>query len=109
MAISNFVSSTLSFDGVVSAVLSDEMGQMSTSESSSGADLTIKGKQKVRGMSSRNHGKQQECKSMGKMECWHCGKKRHLNKRLLISKWRWRRRIRGTCSWCCVTRCLDIF
>jgi hypothetical protein len=86
MAIINsvFGSNTLKFDDVVGFILSDEMRWKITSETSSnGLTMENRGIQKDRGkrLGNRVNSRKGRSKSiLGKIECWNCGKKGHLNK-----------------------------
>jgi hypothetical protein len=86
MAVSNSVSgsNTLKFDDVVGVILSEEMRQKSTGETSGNAlNMENRGRQKDRGKGSGNHGNSRKGRSksrLGKIECWNCGKKGHLKK-----------------------------
>eukprot|EP00253_Pinus_taeda_P006358 PITA_06358 len=85
MAISNSVSisSTLKFDDVVGAILSEEMRRKSSGETSGNA-LTVetRGRKMERGKSSGYHNKSRKgrSKSRSGIVCWKCGKKGHLKK-----------------------------
>jgi hypothetical protein len=86
MVVSNFVagSNTLKFYDVVGVILSEEMQQKITCETS-GNSLTVekRGRQNDRGKGSRNHGNSRKGRSksrLGKIECWNFGKKGHLKK-----------------------------
>jgi hypothetical protein len=82
----NFFSSlnTLKIDIVVGVILSEEMRQKNTGETSSNAfNMENRGRQKDRGKGSRNRDNSRKGRSkskLGKIECWNCGKKGHLNK-----------------------------
>jgi hypothetical protein len=86
MVVSNFVSSsnTLKFDDVVGVIISKEMRWKSTGETSSNAsNMENRGRQKDRIKGSGNHENYNKGRSkskLGKIECWDCGKKGHLNK-----------------------------
>jgi hypothetical protein len=86
MVVSNSVSSsnTLKFDDVVGVILSEEMRQKSTGETSSNAlNMENRGRQKDRGKGSGNRGNSTKGKSksrLGKIECWNFGKKWHMKK-----------------------------
>ena len=85
MAVSNFVfgSSTLKFDGVIGVVLSEEMRQKSTGQTSRNAlTAEARGRQRERGKSPRHHWKSRKgrSKSRARVECWNCGKKGHFKK-----------------------------
>jgi hypothetical protein len=92
MVVSNSVcsSNTLKFDDVVGVILSEEMRRKSTGETSGNAlNMENKGRQKDRGKGSGNCGNSRKGKSksrLGKIECWNCGKKGHLKKKLQSSK-----------------------
>eukprot|EP00253_Pinus_taeda_P033261 PITA_33261 len=85
MAISNsvFGSSTLKFDDVVSAILSEER-QWKFSGETSGNDLSAKsrGRKMERGKSPgyRTKSRKSKSKSRSGIVCWKCGKKAHLKK-----------------------------
>ena len=85
MAISNsvFGSSTLRFDDVVGAILSEEMRRKSSGETL-GNDLSAesRGRRMERGKSSGYHSKSRKgrSKSRSGIVCWNCGKKGHLKK-----------------------------
>ena len=85
MAISNFVSgsSTLKFDDVIGAILSEEMQRKSSAETSGNA-LTVetRGRKMERGKSPGYHSKSRKgrSKSRSGIVCWKCGKKGHLKK-----------------------------
>jgi hypothetical protein len=92
MVVSNSVSgsNTLKFDDVVGVILSEEMRWKSTGDTSSNA-LTVenKGRKRERGKSPRNYGKSRKGISkskLGKIKCWNCGKKGHLNKNCIAPK-----------------------
>ena len=86
MAITNsiFVSNTLKFDDVVGVILSEEMRWKSTGETSGNAlNMENRGRKKDRGKGLGNHKNSRKGRSksrLGKIECWNCGKKGHLNK-----------------------------
>ena len=85
MAISNSVSgsSTLKFDDVVGAILSEEMRQKSSGETSGNAlSAESRGRRMERGKSSgyRNKSRKGRSKSRSGIVCWKCGKKGHLKK-----------------------------
>ena len=86
MAVSNSISSsnTLKFDDVIGVILSEEMRQKRTCETSGNAlNMENRGRQKDRGKGSGNHGNSRKGRSksrLGKIECWNCGKKGHLKK-----------------------------
>jgi len=85
MTISNFVSrsSTLKFDDVVDAILSEEMRQKSSSETSGNAlSVESRGRKMERGKSSGYQSKSRKGKSKSRsaIVCWKCGKKGHLKK-----------------------------
>ena len=96
MAIGNHVfgSSTLKFDDVVGAILSKEMQQKSSSETS-GNSLSVetRGRKMERGKSSRYHSKSRKgrSKSRSGIVCWKCEKKGHLKEKLQISEGKRRR------------------
>jgi len=85
MPISNsiFGSSTLKFDDVVDAILSEEMRRKSSCETS-GNDFTAKtrGRKMVIGKSPRYHSKLRKprSKSRSRIVCWKCRKKVHVKK-----------------------------
>ena len=92
MVVSNSVpsSKTLKFDDVVGVILSEEMQRKSTGETS-GNPLTMenRGRQNERGRILGNHDKSKKGRSKSrfkKIECWNCGKKRHLKKDYRASK-----------------------
>jgi hypothetical protein len=84
MAVSNSVSSSnnLKFDDVVGVILSEEMRQKSTGETSGNAlNMENRGRQNDRGKGPGNHDNYRKGRSksrLGKIECWNCGKKGHL-------------------------------
>eukprot|EP00253_Pinus_taeda_P024944 PITA_24944 len=85
MAISNSVSgsSTLKFDDVVSAILSEEMRWKSSGETSRNAlSAESRGRKMERGKSSRYPSKSGKGRSKFRsgIVCWKCGKKGHLKK-----------------------------
>ena len=85
MAISNSVSrsSTLKFDDVVGAILSEEMRRKSSGERSGYAlSAESRGRRMEMEKSSRYHSKLGRDKSMSRsgIVCWKCGKKGHLKK-----------------------------
>ena len=85
MAISNSVSgsSTLKFDDVVGAILSEEMRRKSSSETSGNALTAESRRRKMeRGKSSgyRSKSRKGRSKSRSGIVCWKCGKKGHLKK-----------------------------
>ena len=85
MAISNSVSgsSTLKFDDVVGAILSEEMRQKSSGETSGNAlSAESRGRRMERGKSSgyRSKSRKGRSKSRSGIVCWNCGKKGHLKK-----------------------------
>ena len=85
MAISNFPSgsSTLKFDDVVGAILSEEMLRKSFGETSGNAlSAESRGRRMERGKSSGYHSKSRKGRSKSRswIVCWKCGKKGHLNK-----------------------------
>jgi hypothetical protein len=77
-------SNTLKFDDVVGVILSEEMQQKITSDTSGNAlNMENRGRQKDRGQDSGNHGNSRKGRSksrLGKIECWNCGTKGHLKK-----------------------------
>jgi len=80
MAISNFVSgsSTLKFDDVVGAILSEEMRWKSSSETSSNAlTAETRGRKMERGKSPRYHRESRKDRSKSRLRivCWKCRKK----------------------------------
>jgi hypothetical protein len=85
-SVSNFVSSsnTLKFYDFVGVILSEEMRQKITGETSSNAlNMEVRGRQKDRGKVSGIHENSRKGISksrLGKIECWDCGKKGHLKK-----------------------------
>jgi len=85
MAISNSISrsSTLKFDDVVGAIVSEEMGQKSSGETSGNA-LTAETRERKmeRGKSPGYYSKSRKgrSKSRSGIVCWKCGKKGHLKK-----------------------------
>eukprot|EP00253_Pinus_taeda_P004495 PITA_04495 len=85
MAISNSVSgsSTLKFDDVVSAILSEEMRRKSSGETSGNAlSAESRGRKMERGKSSgyRSKSRKGRSKSRSGIMCWKCGKKGNLKK-----------------------------
>ena len=85
MAISNSVSgsSTLKFDDVVGAILSEEMRWKSSGETSGNAlSAESRGRRMERGKSSgyRSKSRKGRSKSRSGIVCWKCGKKGHLKK-----------------------------
>ena len=85
MAISNSVSgsSTLKFDDVVGAILSEEMRRKSSGKTSGNAlSAESRGRRMERGKSSRYCSKSKKGRSKSKsgIVCWKCRKKRHLKK-----------------------------
>eukprot|EP00253_Pinus_taeda_P027378 PITA_27378 len=85
MAISNSVSrsSTLKFDDVVGAILSEEMRQKSSGKTSGNALTTeTRGRKTERGKSPGYHSNSRKgrSKSISGIVCWKCGKKGHLKK-----------------------------
>eukprot|EP00253_Pinus_taeda_P007075 PITA_07075 len=85
MAISNFVygSSTLKFDDVVGAILSEEMRRKNSGETSSNSlSAESRGRKMERGKSLGYHSKSRKgkSKSRSRIVCWKCGKKGHLKK-----------------------------
>ena len=85
MAISNSVSgsSTLKFDDVVGAILSEEMRRKSSGETSGNALTVEGGERKIeRGKSPGYHSKSRKgrSKSILGIVCWKCRKKGHLKK-----------------------------
>eukprot|EP00253_Pinus_taeda_P011282 PITA_11282 len=85
MAISNSVSgsSTLKFDDVVSAILSEEMQWKSSDETSGNAlSAESRGRKMERGKSSGYRSKSRKgiSKSRSGIVCWKCKKKGHLKK-----------------------------
>eukprot|EP00253_Pinus_taeda_P024818 PITA_24818 len=85
MAISNPVSgsSTLKFDDVVSAILSEEMRWKSSDETSGNAlTADTRGRKMERGKRPRYRGKSRKARSKSKsgIVCWKCGKKGHIKK-----------------------------
>ena len=85
MAISNSVSgsSTLKFDDVVGAILSEEMRRKSSDETSGNAlSAESRGRRMERGKSSGYHSKSRKgrSKSRSGIVCWKCRKKGHLKK-----------------------------
>jgi hypothetical protein len=86
MVVSNSVSglNTLKFDDVVGVILSEEMRQKITGETSGNAlNMENRGRQKDRRKGSGNSGNSRKGRSksrLGKIECWNCGKKGHLKK-----------------------------
>eukprot|EP00253_Pinus_taeda_P008679 PITA_08679 len=85
MAISNSVSgsSTLKFDDVVSAILSEETRRKSSGETSSNAlSEESRGRKMERRKSSgyRSKSRKGRSKSRSGIVCWKCGKKGHLKK-----------------------------
>jgi hypothetical protein len=92
MVVNNSVSgsNTLKFDGVVGVILSEEMRQKSTGETSGNAlKMENRGRQKDSGKGSGNRGNSRKGRSksrLGKIECWNCGKKGHLKKDYIAPK-----------------------
>ena len=85
MAISNSVSgsSTLKFDDVVDAILSEEMRQKISGETSGNALIAeTRGRKIEKGKSLGYHSKSRKgrSKSRSGIVCWKCGKKGHLKK-----------------------------
>jgi hypothetical protein len=85
MAISNSVSgsSTLKFDDVVGAILSEEMRRKSSGETSGNAlTAETRGRKMERGKSPgyRSKSRKGRSKSRSGIVCWKCGKKGHLKK-----------------------------
>ena len=85
MAISNSVSgsSTLKFDDVVGAILSEEMRRKSSGETSGNAlSEESRGRRMERGKSLgyRSKSRKGRSKSRSGIVCWKCGKKGHLKK-----------------------------
>jgi hypothetical protein len=86
MVVSNFVSgsNTLKFDDFVGVILSEEMRQKSTGETSGNAlNMENRGRQKDRGKglgNCKNSRKGRSKSRLGKIECWNCGNKGHLKK-----------------------------
>ena len=85
MAISNslFGSSTLKFDDVVGAILSEEMRQKSSCETSGNSlSAETRGRRMERGKSSRYCIKSRKGRSKSRLGivCWKCGNKGHLKK-----------------------------
>jgi len=85
MAISNSVSgsSTLKFDDVVGAILSEEMRRKSSGETSGNAlSAESRGRKMERGKSSGYCGKSRKGRSKSRLGimCWKCKKKGHLKK-----------------------------
>ena len=83
MAISNSVSgsSTLKFDDVVGAILSEEMRRKSSGEISGNAlSAESRRRRMERGKSSgyRSKSRKGRCKSRSGIVCWKCRKKGHL-------------------------------
>eukprot|EP00253_Pinus_taeda_P005334 PITA_05334 len=82
---SNFVprSSTLKFDDVIGAILSEEMQQKSSGETSGNAlSAESRGRKMERGKSSgyRSKSRKGRSKSRSGIVCWKCGKKGNLKK-----------------------------
>ena len=85
MAISNSISrfSTLKFDDVFSAILSEEMQWKSSVETSGNAlSAESRGRKMERGKSSgyRSKSRKGRSRSRSGIVCWKCGKKGHLKK-----------------------------
>eukprot|EP00253_Pinus_taeda_P026724 PITA_26724 len=85
MAISNSVprSSTLKFDDVVGAILSEQMRRKSSGETSGNSlSAESRGRKMERGKSSgyRSKSRKGRSKSRSGIVCWKCGKKGHLKK-----------------------------
>ena len=85
MAISNSISgsSTLKFDDVVGAILSEEMRWKSFVETSGNAlTAETRGRKMERGKSPRYRSKSRKgrSKSRSRIVCWKCGKKGHQKK-----------------------------
>ena len=85
MAISNSFSgsSTLKFDDVVGAILSEEMQQKSSGETSGNAlSAESRGRRMERGKSLgyRSKSRKGRSKSRSGIVCWNCGNKGHLKK-----------------------------
>lgn len=81
MIINNIIFSILCFDDMVSVVLSDKMQQKVIGESSFDIALIIRGKQRMRGMSSGNYREKQDgSRSKKNIEYWHCSNKGYLKK-----------------------------
>jgi len=85
MAISNsvFGSSTLKFDDVVGAILSEEMRRKSSGETSGNAlTAETRGRKMERGkiLEYRSRSRKGRSKSRSGIVCWKCGKKGHLKK-----------------------------
>jgi hypothetical protein len=86
MAVSNSVSgsNTSKFYDVVGVILSEEMRQKRTGETSGNAlNMENRGRHKDRGKGSRNHGNSRKGRSKSrfrKIDCCNCGRKGHLNK-----------------------------
>eukprot|EP00253_Pinus_taeda_P035829 PITA_35829 len=85
MAISNSISgsSTLKFDDVVGAILSEEMRHKSSGETSGNAlSVESRGRKMERGKSLgyRSKSRKGRSKSRSGIVCWKCGKKGHLKK-----------------------------
>ena len=85
MAISNSVSgsSTLKFDDVVGAILSEEMRRKSSGETSGNyLSAESRARRMERGNISRYHSKSRKgrSKSRSGIVCWKCRKKGHLKK-----------------------------
>jgi hypothetical protein len=86
MPVTNCVSGSniLKFDDVVGVILSEEMRQKITGETSGNAlNMENRRRQKDKGKGSGNCGNSRKGKSksrFGKIECWNCGKKGHLKK-----------------------------
>eukprot|EP00253_Pinus_taeda_P025456 PITA_25456 len=91
MAISNsvFGSSTLKVDDVVSAIVSEEMRQKSSGETSgNGLSAESRERKMERGKSSGYHSKSRKGKSKCRtgIVCWKCGKKGNLKKDYILRK-----------------------
>jgi hypothetical protein len=86
MVLSNYVSgsNTLKFDDAVGVILSEEMRQKIAGETSGNVlNMENRGRKKDRGKGSENCENYRRGRSksiLGKIECWNCGKKGHLNK-----------------------------
>eukprot|EP00253_Pinus_taeda_P003136 PITA_03136 len=85
MTISNSISrsSTLKFDDVVGAILSEEMRRKSSGETQGNAlTAETRGRKMERGKSSgyRSKSRKGRSKSRSGIVCWKCGKKGHLKK-----------------------------
>jgi hypothetical protein len=86
IVVSNSISSsnTLKFDDVVGAILGEEMRQKITGETLGNVlNMENKGRQTDKGRGSgncRNSRKGISKYKFGKVKCWNCGRKGHLNK-----------------------------